>query len=148
MLPKPWYGNGLRFECTRGGNCCRTHGEYAYVYLAERDLLAIAGFLGLARADFLARYCTEEDGWISLRMDRPACPFLTAENRCAIYPVRPKQCATWPFWRETLERAKWEGAVSATCPGIGRGPLHPREEIERSARENEAWYEDEGSAGA
>ena len=64
MLPKPWYGNGLRFECTRCGNCCRTHGEYAYVYLAERDLLAIAGFLGLARADFLARYCTEEDGWI------------------------------------------------------------------------------------
>lgn len=144
MSPKPWYNKGLRFDCTRCGNCCKTHGEYAYVYLAERDLSAIAQHLGLSRADFLARHCEREDGWVLLRMDQPACPFLTSENTCSIYPVRPKQCATWPFWRENLERAQWEGPVRETCPGIGRGPLHPAAEIERIARENEEWYEVEG----
>lgn len=141
MSPKPWYEKGLRFECTGCGNCCRNHGEYAFVYLAEADIVAIAAHLGLERGVFLERYCQTEDGWVSLRMDRPACPFLSADNRCGIYPVRPKQCAAWPFWHENLERATWEGPVKACCPGIGQGPLRSAAEIERIARENEEWYE-------
>ena len=137
MSPKPWYHKGLRFECTGCGNCCRNHGDYSYVYLAEADVRAIAAHLGLEREAFLERYCQEEDGWISLRMDRPACPFLTEANRCAIYPVRPKQCVAWPFWKENLERATWEGPVKECCPGIGSGPLHTAQEIERIADELE-----------
>jgi Fe-S-cluster containining protein len=139
MSPKPWYHKGLRFECTGCGNCCRNHGDYSYVYLAEADVRAIAAHLGLERAAFLERYCQEEDGWISLRMDRPACPFLTEANRCSIYPVRPKQCVAWPFWTENLERATWEGQVKECCPGIGSGQLHTQEEVERIARELEEW---------
>ena len=75
-------------------------------------------------------------------MDDPACPFLGADNRCHIYPVRPKQCATWPFWEENLERASWDGPVRECCPGIGSGPLHSAEEVERLAAETEAWYEE------
>lgn len=138
---KAWYRKGLRFDCTRCGNCCRSHGRYAYVYLAPADVRAIAAHLGLSPADFLASYCAEEDGYVLLRMDEPACPFLTAQGTCSIYPVRPKQCATWPFWEENLERAVWEGAVKAVCPGVGTGPLHAAEAIERSARETEDWYE-------
>jgi Fe-S-cluster containining protein len=93
----------------------------------------------LERGAFLERYCQEEDGWISLRMDRPACPFLTEANRCSIYPVRPKQCVAWPFWTENLERATWKGPVKECCPGIGNGPLHSSEEVERIARELEDW---------
>jgi hypothetical protein len=108
--------------------------------LAEADVSAIARHLGLEREAFLSTYCQREDGWVTLRMDTPACPFLEPENTCAIYPVRPRQCATWPFWKENLTRATWEGEVSADCPGIGKGELHPREEIERIARENAEWY--------
>ena len=139
---KPWYHKGLRFQCTQCGHCCTAHGEYVWVYLAEADVTAIAAFLGLSRADFLARHCRAEDGWVSLRIDEPACPFLGPDRRCGIYPVRPKQCATWPFWEENLERARWDGPVRETCPGIGRGPLHSAEEVERIARETEEWYED------
>jgi len=141
MAHKPWYENGLRFSCTRCGNCCRNHGAYTYVYLAPRDVSAIARHLGLGEGAFVARYCQVEDGWTSLRMDSPACPFLEPGNTCAIYPVRPKQCATWPFWKENLARSTWEGEVKADCPGIDEGELHPREEIERIARETEEWYE-------
>ena len=140
MSSKSWYSKGLRFECTGCGNCCRNHGDYAFVYLAEADVRAISAHLGLARDAFLKKHCEEVDGWITLRMDQPACAFLTKENRCAIYPVRPKQCATWPFWEENLERSTWEGSVKACCPGIDKGALTPAVEIDRIARETEEWY--------
>ena len=143
MTPKPWYHKGLRFSCTQCGNCCRNHGDYAYVYLTEHDLEAIPAHLGITRARFLARYCREVDGWTTLRMDRPACPFLAEDRTCGVYPVRPRQCATWPFWEENLERETWEGPVKDCCPGIGRGRLHTAAEVKRIARENEAWYEED-----
>jgi len=143
MSPKSWYHKGLRFECTQCGNCCTNHGDYTYVYLAEADVEAIAAHLGLSRRRFLARYCTREDGFVSLRMDEPACPFLGTDRRCSIYPVRPKQCATWPFWRENLDdKATWDGPVRDCCPGIGRGELRSAQEIDRIAEETERWYED------
>ena len=141
MASKPWYHKGLRFECQKSGACCKNHGDYTFVYLAERDIEAIRGFLGLEREAFLARHCQTEDGWVTLRMDEPACAFLLEDNRCAIYPVRPKQCATWPFWEENLKRETWEGPVKDCCPGIDEGTLYPREEVERQARETEEWFE-------
>jgi uncharacterized protein len=141
MPSKPWYHKGLRFECTRCGNCCRNHGDYTHVYLTERDLADIPAHLGLTRGEFLSRYCATEDGWTVLRMDQPACPFLEEDNQCGIYPVRPKQCASWPFWTENLARAAWEGPVKDCCPGIGKGPLHPREQIEHTAAETDRWYD-------
>ena len=140
MTDKPWYEKGLRFQCTACGNCCRNHGAYTHVYLAPKDVSAIARHLKLRPKVFLERYCKAEDGWVLLRMDQPACAFLQPDNKCAIYPVRPKQCATWPFWKENLEKESWEGAVKADCPGIDKGELHSREEVERIARETEEWY--------
>ena len=142
MSSKPWYHKGLRFECSQCGNCCRNHGDYAYVYLTEVELREIPPFLGLSRREFLERHCTKEPGsFVSLRMDQPSCPFLGEDSRCRIYPVRPLQCRTWPFWEENLERASWEGPVRECCPGIGRGPLHSAEEVERIARETEEHFE-------
>lgn len=141
--PKPWYDKGLRFKCSACGACCSTHGEYAYVYLAEGDVRAIAQYLELERSTFLERYCTRDEGRVILRMDAPACPFLGPDARCGIYPVRPKQCASFPFWEENLEPGRWAD-VSAFCPGADTGPLHSREEIERLARETEEWYEGPG----
>jgi len=140
MTQKPWYSKGLRFTCSQCGNCCHNHGDHTRVYLARKDVAAIAEHLGLTPAAFLERHCTSEDGWTLLRSDADACRFLDGEGRCTIYPVRPKQCATWPFWEENLERARWEEAARTCCPGMGTGELHPASEVERIARETEAWY--------
>lgn len=139
MTSKPFHANGLRFSCTRCGNCCRNHGAYTYVYLADADVSAIARHLGMEQGAFLEAYCQREDGWVTLRMDSPACPFLEEGNTCAIYPVRPKQCATWPFWKENLRPATWR-EIARDCPGIDQGELVARAEIERIARETEQWY--------
>ena len=141
MSPKPWYHKGLSFECTQCGNCCRNHGDYQYVYLTELELKAIPAHLGLTRRAFIDAYCTKEPGeHYSLRMDLPACPFLEADSRCGIYPVRPKQCATWPFWEENLKEATWKGPVKDCCPGIDQGPTYSAAEVERIARETEEWF--------
>ncbi|MDD5307273.1 MAG: YkgJ family cysteine cluster protein [Deltaproteobacteria bacterium] len=143
MERKPWYTDGLRFECHACGACCRTHGEadeYAFVYLAEQDVEAVAAHMGLDRAEFMARFCARNGGGIHLRTDTVDCPLLDAQGRCRAYEVRPKQCAAWPFWRENLTRRAWDGPVKACCPGIGQGPLHTADEIDRIADERDEWY--------
>jgi len=140
MDAKAWYAKGLRFACTQCGNCCRNHGDYAFVYLTPPEVASIAAWLGLSKPAFLARYASRKDGAVTLRTDSPACPFLGPDQRCTIYPVRPKQCATWPFWKENLERAVWEEEVRACCPGAGHGKLHSQAEIDRIADEDARWY--------
>ena len=40
MLEKPWYHEGLRFECTGCGDCCT--GAPGYVWLTEEEIRALA----------------------------------------------------------------------------------------------------------
>lgn len=145
MLPEqpqePWFQAGLRFECQRCGACCTSHGDYAYVYLRVAEAQKIAQFLGREWAQFEAESLIHEDGYTRLKAARGACPYLGQDHRCGIYPVRPMQCRTWPFWEENLERDAWEHNVRAICPGIGRGELYPASEIVRIAAHNERWYE-------
>ena len=143
MSPKSWYHKGLRFECTQCGNCCRNHGDYAFVYLAAADVEAMSAELKLSTTDFYEQYCKEDGGYTILRMDDPQCPFLQEDNRCTVYKARPKQCRTWPFWEENLKQKAWEGPVKECCPGIGEGELIPASEAKRIADETEAWYEDD-----
>lgn len=141
---KRWYEGGLAFECTACGKCCRDHGEYAYVYVSDRDLVGLARETGMSEEAFLAKYCAEEEGWTILRRTKSACVFLNDEGHCDVYRARPKQCATWPFWVDTLEsRRVWEGPVKACCPGIDKGERVSADEIDRIARETEEWYADD-----
>jgi Fe-S-cluster containining protein len=141
--PKPWYSKGLRFECTRCSNCCKTHGDYSFVYMVDLEVAQIAGYLGLEEEEFRLKYCSKDQGWTVINPGHATCPFLTEEGGCGVYPVRPMQCRTWPFWAENLKPEVWAEAVVKTCPGIGKGPLHSAEEIERIAQETEDWYDDQ-----
>jgi Fe-S-cluster containining protein len=59
------------------------------------------------------------------------CDFWDKEAGCTIYPVRPPQCRTWPFWVSNLETPDdWE-RTKRTCPGAGKGELISSEEITR-----------------
>ncbi|MBM3198930.1 MAG: YkgJ family cysteine cluster protein, partial [Chlamydiae bacterium] len=58
------------------------------------------------------------------------CIFLK-DKRCTIYPVRPKQCKTFPWWTENLSSPKaWEEAAKS-CEGINHpdAPLVSFDEI-------------------
>lgn len=145
MTSSPWYKDGLRFTCTACGECCKAHGEYSHVYLTTPEVAPLAAALDLTEEAFLKEHCTEDRGWIVLKAEDPACPFLSKEGRCNVYEARPMQCRTWPFWKENLQESHWKGPVKAICPGLDSGQLHSAEDLEAVADHNEQWYDTDGS---
>lgn len=142
MIRNIFIRDGLRFECEGCSECCRTHGEYSFVYLATKNVDAISEFLGMKRIDFLNKHCQNDTyGQVHLNMMTGDCNFLDKDGRCEIYPVRPKQCDAWPFWTENLNPETWNGPVKDCCPGIGKGRLWSAEEIAKIAKDRDDWYE-------
>ena len=122
---KPWYAEGLQFECQPDcGACCTNHDDYAYVYLEGDDLERLADLLKLTPEECAERYTMQDDGYTVLRMDEPECPFLEGSS-CGIYLARPAQCSTFPFWKENLKSPRAWRRVCEFCPGIDKGEAHP-----------------------
>ena len=130
-----WYRDGLRFECTRSGKCCRAHGEYDQGYLDDAETAAIAALREQSVATFEAEMCQRDDAGDRVLVFRDgACPLLDGAA-CGVYEARPVQCRTWPFWRENLRKKIWDREIATFCPGVGRGPVHSAEEIDAQAAE-------------
>jgi uncharacterized protein len=132
-VPDPWYQDGLRFTCTRCGNCCT--GAPGYVWVTSEELEALAGYLGEPVEAVRAAYTRQADGRRTLReKENGDCVFWDRQAGCTVYPARPTQCRTWPFWESTTETAEaWEQTTDV-CPGAGRGELISAEEITRRVR--------------
>ena len=120
---RPWYAAGLAFECQQSGNCCS--GAPGYVWVTKAEIRSIARHLGC------------EDGWLakthlrrvgfrySLTERRNGdCIFLKREGgctRCTINAVKPRQCRTWPFWKDNLKSPETWNEAARKCPGINQG---------------------------
>jgi len=136
MATEEWYArNGLRFECTQCGNCCT--GPPGYVWINDEETKRIAEKLGLSVTAFRREYAHQAHGRWTLNERRTAegydCVFLERDGLgkalCSIYDVRPRQCRTWPFWKENLTSSRaWE-QTKQNCPGSGHGKLYPVEQI-------------------
>ena len=135
MPEAEWYEDGLRFECSQCGNCCT--GPPGYVWFTEEEAGRIAEHLGLTVAQFRRRYTHPVHGSESLNEvqseDGYDCIFLRRDDAgkalCSIYPVRPRQCRTWPFWTENLRSSRDWARTARGCPGCNHGELVPIEEI-------------------
>ena len=129
----PWYHEGLRFQCTQCGNCC-TGGPGA-VWVTEAEIRAIAEFRGLSVGEMKINHTKLIGGQVTLReFANGDCTFLDGRTRrCTVYPVRPAQCHTWPFWNSNLESPEtWQRAQN-DCPGMEKGELVTLEFIQRQA---------------
>lgn len=126
---QPWYKNGLRFTCTQCGDCCT--GAPGYVWFTEEEGKKIADFVGVSIGEFHITHTKLVGGRKSLReFANGDCTFFDgATRRCKIYPVRPAQCQTWPFWKSNLENEATWNEVVQVCPGAGCGELVPLSEI-------------------
>lgn len=142
-----WYREGLSFTCTQCGNCCT--GGPGYVWISPVEIGRLAEFLHLTADEVVERYCRKIDGRFSLTERRNHgnydCIFLreepatrtvdgqtirTTRRTCSIYPVRPLQCRTWPFWDSTLASSdSWKHGTSR-CPGINQGRKYTFKQIE------------------
>ena len=132
MGKKKWYHEGLRFECTRCGNCCS--GEPGYVWATKEEIRRISELLGRA------------DGWLDSKHLRRVgfgyslteklngdCIFLKRERGktlCLIHSVRPLQCRTWPFWPSVIKSPDTWNETAKKCPGMNQGRHYALSDIE------------------
>jgi uncharacterized protein len=123
----PWYAEGLPFTCTGCGSCCRGEG---YVWMTPPEIEAVATFLGISTDDFGRRYLRRVGSWLSLT-EKPNHDCVFWDDGCTVYPARPTQCRTFPFWPENIATpGAWE-AVVHQCPGAGTGKHYDLVEIRR-----------------
>jgi uncharacterized protein len=124
----PWFRDGLAFTCTRCGNCCT--GAPGYVWVSREEIRRIAEFRGESEREFSSKFVRRVQNRYSL-IEKPGgdCIFWDKQAGCTVYPARPVQCRTWPFWPENVDSAEaWEG-VCQVCPGSGHGRVYSVDEI-------------------
>jgi uncharacterized protein len=127
---EPWFKDGLRFSCTRCGHCCT--GAPGFVWVDEQELARIAEHRGESVKLVRSLYARPADRGLSLREKANGdCVFYDRDAGCTIYPVRPGQCRTWPFWESNIRSSATWKETCALCPGSGQGELISAEEIVR-----------------
>jgi Fe-S-cluster containining protein len=130
IMAEPWYGDGLRFRCTRCGNCCT--GAPGYVWVNATEIEALARFRGETAEEVSALYTRAVDDRRSLREKANGdCVFFDRREGCTVYPQRPRQCRTWPFWESNVATPGAWKRTCEVCPGSGQGELISAEEITR-----------------
>lgn len=130
-LETPWYRDGLAFRCTRCGACCT--GAPGYVWCSVEELEALARFRDQPFEEFTRQFVRQVGSRLSL-IEKPGgdCIFWDKEVGCTVYPARPVQCRTWPFWPENVETEEDWDHVRSACPGAGRGQVFTLEQIQAS----------------
>lgn len=129
---KPWYRDGLAFECTKCGNCCT--GAPGFVWVDHDEIQRLADFQGESLDDFGRKYLRQVGRDLSL-IEKPGgdCIFWDKSQGCTVYEARPVQCRTWPFWHENIESPEDWTRVQGGCPGAGQGRVYSIDEIIASA---------------
>ncbi len=130
----PWYKEGLRFKCTGCGQCCT--GGPGYVWITQEEMEAMAKQLEISLDLFKRKYTRQKDNRYALIEKKSAnneydCIFLK-DKKCTIYQLRPKQCRTFPWWKENLNTEESWKLAAQDCEGINLdAPLIPYEEIKK-----------------
>lgn len=100
------------------GKCC--NGESGTISISRKEIEALARYLGVEISRCIEDYLIKLPSRYSIREIKKgknyACFFFdSTKNRCAIYPVRPHQCRTFPFW----SYFKYRPDIAAReCPGV------------------------------
>mgnify|MGYP003324120747 CR=1 FL=1 len=121
-MPKWWEKEPLRFECQPDCfKCCMKPG---IIYFDREDIRNAAEYLGISPSELKETFLTRDDGkWVmEVGADGTPCSFLT-DTGCGIHNGKPKQCQSYPFWRENMDSKSMWKLVGGFCPGIDVGPM-------------------------
>lgn len=123
-MAKWWEKEPVRFECQPDCfKCCIKPG---IVHFDRADIRRAANCLQTSPLKFRSKYLTRDEGeWVlEVGEEGEPCTFLTDQG-CGIHEGKPKQCSSYPFWRENMDsRSMWR-LVGGFCPGIDIGPMVP-----------------------
>jgi Fe-S-cluster containining protein len=105
------------------------------VWVTDKEMQAIAEYRGVSIGEIRIHHTKLVGGRVTLReFANGDCTFLDGNTRkCSVYPVRPAQCRTWPFWNSNLESPEAWAKAQTVCPGMGQGALVQLETIQQQA---------------
>src|ERR1051325_10690499 len=104
-------------DCRACAECCRV----TEVEITERDITALAKFLGMSEKAFLEQHTMTGGGGETIlrRTAEKGCEFLDG-NDCTIYEARPANCERFPHLLRgagSIESRMWQFVDRATyCP--------------------------------
>lgn len=78
-------------DCLKCANCCKTTGPL----FTQNDIERISAHQKMKPAQFIQTYLhiDEDNDYV---LQKTPCTFLSADNYCTIYEVRPKACKAYP----------------------------------------------------
>lgn len=117
----------FKFKCTACGNCCKGPGE---VYFTAEEFENVVRFLQLnsdQKSKLENKLVQSRKNGYLVHSAGTACYFLDRNNRCKVYPVRPLQCRTFPFWPSTFRSISSLEMVESECPGTMSSDPEARE---------------------
>ncbi|MCC7233092.1 MAG: YkgJ family cysteine cluster protein [Bacteroidia bacterium] len=105
-----------KIDCLDCANCCKLMSPT----YNKADIKRISRHLGMSYDEYFKKYLYfDETGDIMNR--RTPCQFLQKDNKCSIYPVRPKDCSGYPH----TQNRDWKLYISGThiqnmeyCPAV------------------------------
>jgi Fe-S-cluster containining protein len=111
--------NSLYFHCRicpKENHCC--YRAPTIVVLPEEAKVLIER---TQRPDLLVE---EGDGFFSIKKDAgDPCPFLTHENLCGVYAIRPIDCRSWPLTLNTAANPQEQLIEDVGCPPVQQNKL-------------------------
>lgn len=137
---EPWYKEGLRFKCTECGKCCT--GAPGYVWVTVDEIIEMAKLLNISVDLFSKKYIRQRNNRFALiekkgYIGESECIFLK-DKKCQIYQARPKQCRTYPWWKENLNTEESWKLAAEQCEGINLdAPLISFSKIEQTLKDND-----------
>jgi Fe-S-cluster containining protein len=105
----------IKFSCKKCGKCCAV----GFIYLKKGEAEKIASHLGMPAQQFKKQH-TE---WFlflgrALKWGNSGACFFLKNRQCSIYPVRPSQCSTWPYWKRLVASRKELERAKTYCKGL------------------------------
>jgi len=102
-------------DCLDCAACCKNYSPT----FKPTDIKRISKYMGMKEGDFIEEYLlldVENDYVVKFK----PCPFLSADNRCSIYDVRPSDCARFPYTDEDVLIDKYQLTLknSTFCPAV------------------------------
>ena len=129
---KNFFSAGLQFSCIGCHACCRH--EEGYVFFSADEMAKMCHYLRIPPAIFRKNYTREVsiNGIPRLSLKETAehdCIFWS--NGCTIYPARPLQCSSYPFWPQIVNSTETWNKEAMYCPGMNQGECHSAEKISK-----------------
>ncbi len=118
------------WRCQGSGDCCRGVKRVSMTFAERRELEAQA-----AKATRRLQWRYNERPNMTDLVAAP-CPFLDAENRCAVHDVRPYNCRRWGCLRSDV---KAQPFVDEDTAAILRRMPEALPVLQRMQSEGQAW---------